>query len=62
MSDAPNRPCSSRKLTISARLLDMPHRAEATVKPAMEAISSCLRPIRPASQPVMGVPMVEATM
>ena len=62
ISDAPQRPCSSRKITISGRLLATPHSIEATVKPAIEIRNISLRPIRSASQPDSGVMIAAAMM
>src|ERR1700722_7531619 len=59
---APKTPCSSRAATICAREFDMPHSAEATVKPEIEARNMCFWPKRSQSQPVRGVAMADATM
>ena len=59
---APNAPCRMRKMTISCRFCAAPHMAEATVKPTMETRKTCLRPNRPASQPVVGVMIAAAMM
>jgi hypothetical protein len=61
-SAAPQTPCSSRYITICARLVATPHRAEARVKPATETKNTHLMPKRPASQPVSGVMIAAATM
>ena len=61
-SAAPNMPCSRRNSTISPIPLAMPHSSEAMVKPATDTTSTRRRPKRPASQPVIGVRMAEATM
>ena len=59
---APNTPWSRRNSTISTRLPAMPQSMEATVKPAMEIRNRVLRPIRWASQPVIGVIRAAATI
>ena len=61
-SAAPQIPCSSRKITICARLVANPHNAEVRVKPATEIRNTYLTPNRPASQPVSGVMIAAATM
>ena len=60
-SPAPQAPCSSRKITISLRFCATPHSAEARVKPTIEVMTTRLMPKRPASQPLIGVMMAEAT-
>ena len=62
ISAAPNTPCSTRKITISGRLVAMPQSMEAAVKPAMEIRNIRLRPIRSASQPESGVMIAADTM
>ncbi len=62
ISAAPNTPCNRRNSTISTRELEMPHTADATVKPPMETWNTILRPSLPASQPVSGVMIAAATM
>ena len=59
---APNRPCNRRKPTSSPRLVEIPHRPDAMVKPTIDARISFLRPIRPASQPARGVMIAAATI
>ncbi len=59
---APNAPCSRRKRTICSMFCAAPHRAEVMVKPAIEMMKTCLRPRRPASQPLTGVMIAEAMM
>ncbi len=61
-SAAPERPCNSRNRTISGRLVAIPHKAEATVKPTIEIRKTFLRPKRPASQPVSGIMIADAMM
>jgi hypothetical protein len=61
-SPAPKMPCSRRKITSSARLVALPHRAEATVKPTTEIKNTYFMPKRPASQPVSGMVIAAATM
>ncbi len=60
--EAPNRPCNRRNKTISNRLVAAPHSIEAMVKPTIEIRNRSLRPIRPDSQPVIGVMIAAATM
>ncbi len=60
ISAAPQSPCSSRKTTISARLLATPHSIEAIVKPAIETRNTSLRPSRFESQPLSGVMIAAA--
>src|SRR5688572_7501992 len=50
-----------RKMTSKARFGAAPHRNEATVNPAVDIISSRLRPKRDASQPVIGRMIALAT-
>ena len=59
---APNVPCRTRNITISVRLVEMPHSMEASVKPPMAIRNRRLRPSRSAAQPVTGVAMAAATM
>jgi hypothetical protein len=49
-------------MTIWARLVATPHKAEATVNPTTETKNTYLMPKRPASQPVSGVMIAAATM
>ena len=51
----PPAPCRTRKATSSSRLPASPHRAEATVKSAMEPSSSRRGPIRSPSHPAAGM-------
>ena len=59
---APQIPCSTRNITISGRLVAMPHSAEAMVKPITENRNRRFWPMRSLIQPVSGVAMAAATM
>ena len=59
---APKTPWISRNSTSSARLVEMPHSAEATVKPAIETMNTFFWPNRPVIHPVEGVKIAAATM
>jgi hypothetical protein len=49
-------------MTSCGRLSAAPHRAEAAVKPMTDARKMNLMPKRPASQPVSGIMIADATM
>jgi hypothetical protein len=61
-SGAPKAPCRTRKNTISSRLTAVPQSAEAMRKPLTQIMNRFLRPMRSATQPVIGVEMACATM
>ena len=61
-SAAPNTPCSRRAPTICTSVSDSPHSADATVKPAIDTISSRFTLSRSDSQPVSGVAIAAATI
>ncbi len=58
---APPSPCRTRKPTSSPRLVDSPHRAEATVKVATAPSSARRPPKRSPSQPEAGMNTVRLT-
>ena len=60
--NAPATPWIARNATISARFCARPHKAEATMKPMVDIISSRRAPIRLPSQPVIGSATAEAIM
>ena len=61
-SAAPKTPCRRRAATICASEFDIPHNAEATVKPVIEAMKIFFWPKRSHNQPVTGVAMPAATI
>ena len=61
-SAAPNTPCSRRAPTICTSVSASPHSADATVKPAIDTISSRFTLSRSDSQPVSGVAIAAATI
>jgi hypothetical protein len=60
--NAPATPWKARKATISSRFCAAAQSREAIVKAITERTNSRLRPIRSASQPVIGIAIAEATM
>jgi hypothetical protein len=60
--NAPVIPWSNRNSTISGRLVAAAHSKDATVKPNTAISSSFLRPMRSASQPLIGIAIAAATM
>ncbi len=53
-------PCRKRKATICSSDCAAPHAIEAMMKPMTAAMNSSRRPIRSASQPVIGIATAEA--
>jgi hypothetical protein len=60
-SAAPNTPCSNRNDTICVRLCEMPHRADAATKPAMQISRKRLRPQTSVKYPVKGMKIADDT-
>ena len=53
-------PWRKRNATISSRFCAAPHAIEVRTKPTIAARNNCRRPIRSASQPVIGIATAEA--
>ena len=53
-------PCRKRKMTISSRFCAAPQAIEAMMKPSTAIRNSGRRPMRSASQPVIGIATAEA--